>query len=163
MTLKDTIASCLVIALGVILALHFVFFWLYGGVFIHESNKVILSIETAMSVVIFSFGIERLLSSASKRLKLGASAISHGNMQGKISTAYTTSPSDLQIVRKAAIPNDTMAITILPKTTLLTDSDARYTENCTFKMSNNSTEDSGHVFIHTPRTEHAHSVHTEAT
>ncbi len=63
MTIKDTIASCLIIALGAILALHFALFWLYGGVFIHESNKVILSVETLMSVSILCFGVERLISS----------------------------------------------------------------------------------------------------
>ena len=64
MTVKDTIASCLIIALGAILALHFALFWVYGGVFIHESNKVILTVETVMSVAIIGFGLERLASSA---------------------------------------------------------------------------------------------------
>lgn len=63
MTVKDTIASCLIIALGAILVLHFALFWLYGGVFIHESNRVILTVETVMSVAILGFGIERLASS----------------------------------------------------------------------------------------------------
>jgi hypothetical protein len=64
MTVKDTIASCLIIALGAILALHFALFWVYGGVFIHETNKVILTVETVMSVAIIGFGLERLASSA---------------------------------------------------------------------------------------------------
>jgi len=64
MTVKDTIASCLIIALGAILALHFALFWVYGGVFIHESNKVILTVETVMSAAIIGFGLERLASSA---------------------------------------------------------------------------------------------------
>jgi hypothetical protein len=57
MTVKNTIASCLIIALGAILVLHFALFWIYGGVFIHESNKVILTVETVMSVAIIGFGM----------------------------------------------------------------------------------------------------------
>jgi len=64
MTVKDTLASCLIIALGAILALHFALFWLYGGVFIHESNKLILTIETVMSAAIIGFGLERLACAA---------------------------------------------------------------------------------------------------
>lgn len=67
MTLKDVVAFSLVIALGLILAIHFALFWIYGGVFIYESNKIILSLETLMSVTIIIFGIERLISSANGR------------------------------------------------------------------------------------------------
>ena len=63
MRLKGTLASILVIALGVILIVHFALFWIYGGVFIHESNKIILTMETFMSVIILGFGVERFLSS----------------------------------------------------------------------------------------------------
>ena len=64
MTLKEVVASCLVIALGIILIVHFALFWAYGGVFIYESNKIILTLETIMSVAIIGFGFERLLSSS---------------------------------------------------------------------------------------------------
>ena len=67
MGLKATLASCLVIALGLILAIHFTLFWMYGGVFIYESNKVLLSIETAMSFTIVGFGMERLINSTIRR------------------------------------------------------------------------------------------------
>jgi hypothetical protein len=160
MTLRDIIASCLVIALGVILALNFAFFWLYGGVFIYESNKAVLSIETAMSVAIFGFGIERLLCSANKKHEREASTISLSEAQEDISSEYIASTGDLQIVRKAAIPNGTMATLIPPKTTILIDSDSRYTENCTFKMSN-STEYSGHVIVHMTDTDHDYTRHNE--
>jgi hypothetical protein len=66
MTIRDVIAYCLVISLGIILAIHFVMFWVYGGVFIYEDNKTILILETMMSVAIFGFGIERLLNSAGR-------------------------------------------------------------------------------------------------
>jgi hypothetical protein len=62
MKLKDVIAYCLVISLGIILAMHFVLFWIFGGVFIYEDNKAVLLLETVMSVAILGFGIERLLS-----------------------------------------------------------------------------------------------------
>ena len=67
MTLKNVLASSLVIALGIILIIHFTLFWIYGGVFIYESNKVILSLETVMSVTIIGFGIERLIGTTNGR------------------------------------------------------------------------------------------------
>jgi hypothetical protein len=63
MTLKDVIAYCLVISLGLILAVHFALFWIYGGVFIYENNKVVLVLETVMSIAILCFGLERLIHS----------------------------------------------------------------------------------------------------
>jgi len=67
MTLKEVIASSLVIALGVILIIHFTLFWIYGGVFIYESNKIILALETLMSIGIIGFGFERLISIYSRK------------------------------------------------------------------------------------------------
>jgi hypothetical protein len=67
MTLKEVIASSLVIALGIILIIHFALFWIYGGVFIYESNKVILALETLMSIAIIGFGFERLFSIAGRK------------------------------------------------------------------------------------------------
>jgi len=67
--MKDVLASCLVIALGIILGVHFALFWMHGGVYIYESNKVILVLETVMSIAILGFGVERLLASASRRYK----------------------------------------------------------------------------------------------
>ena len=63
MTIKDVLASCLVISLGIILIVHFALFWVYGGVFIYENNKFILLVETLMSLAILGFGIERLMNS----------------------------------------------------------------------------------------------------
>ncbi|MEE8373305.1 MAG: hypothetical protein V3R87_06305 [Dehalococcoidia bacterium] len=65
MTLRNVVASSLVLALGIILVVHFALFWMYGGVFIYEDNKVILTLETIMSVSILGFGIERLVASYS--------------------------------------------------------------------------------------------------
>jgi len=67
MELKAALASCLVIALGLILAIHFTLFWMYGGVFIYESNKALLLIETVMSFTIIGFGMERLINSTLRR------------------------------------------------------------------------------------------------
>jgi hypothetical protein len=61
MTLKNVLASSLVIALGLILIVNFSLFWMYGGVFIYEDNKIILVMETLMSVTIICFGVERLI------------------------------------------------------------------------------------------------------
>jgi hypothetical protein len=67
MTLKEIMAYCLVVALGLILIIHFTLFWIYGGVFIYEHNKVILTLETLMSIGIICFGIERLISTSLRK------------------------------------------------------------------------------------------------
>jgi len=64
MALKNVVAFSLVISLGLILIVHFAMFWIYGGVFIYESNRIILALETLMSVTIIVFGIERLISAS---------------------------------------------------------------------------------------------------
>ena len=58
---KDVIAYCLVIAFGIVLISNFALFWIFGHVQIQETNLVILSLETAMSVLIIAFGLERLV------------------------------------------------------------------------------------------------------
>ena len=63
---KNAIASSLVISFGIILIIHFALFWAYGGVFIYENNKVVLLVETIMSLSIILFGVERLINSAGK-------------------------------------------------------------------------------------------------
>ena len=67
MSMKDVVAYCLVIAFGIILTAHFTLFWIYGALFICESNSIILAIETAMGVAILGFGVERLLSCSGSR------------------------------------------------------------------------------------------------
>ena len=69
MELKAALASCLVLASGLILAVHFILIWLYGGVFIHEGKKLLLLIETIMSFAIVGFGMERLINSTLRRHK----------------------------------------------------------------------------------------------
>ena len=58
--IRRTIASCLILALAVILGLHLAYFSTNGGVYIYEDNRVILAIEWVMTVGIFGFGIMRL-------------------------------------------------------------------------------------------------------
>jgi hypothetical protein len=78
MTLKEIMAYCLVLALGLILIIHFALFWIYGGVFIYEHNKIILTLETIMSIGIIGFGIERLIStSVTKENKEVSVSLSH--------------------------------------------------------------------------------------
>jgi hypothetical protein len=81
MTLKEIIAYCLVVALGLILIIHFALFWVYGGVFIYESNKIILALETLMSIGIIGFGFERLISTSAKKYNKEASAVSNAKVQ----------------------------------------------------------------------------------
>jgi hypothetical protein len=81
MTLKEVIAYCLVVALGLILIIHFILFWVYGGVFIYESNKIILALETLMSIGIIGFGFERLIRTSGKKYNKEASAVPHTKAQ----------------------------------------------------------------------------------
>ena len=85
MTLKDVLASSLVIALGIILIVHFTLFWIYGGVFIYESNKIILALETAMSITIIGFGFERLISTSTKKYIRKAPAVSNAKAKKQVS------------------------------------------------------------------------------
>jgi len=64
---KETIAYCLVIAFGLVLIFHFTLLWIGGGIFIHEQNKIILALETIMSISIIGFGIERLISTSGRK------------------------------------------------------------------------------------------------
>ena len=151
MTIKDVIASCLVIALGIILVIHFAFFWVYGGVYIYESNKVILLLETVMSITILGFGVERLLASAKERDKGEALDFHHEMGQKQASTEHATSPSFLQAGKKAATPTATAATMMPGMTTLQIDSSADYMENCSFNMADC-----------TPDAERELTAHTEA-
>jgi hypothetical protein len=90
MTLKEIMAYCLVVALGLILIIHFTLFWIYGGVFIYEHNKIILALETLMSIGIIGFGIERLISTSVRKENKKA-AVSFGNKTLKrVNTEYLT-------------------------------------------------------------------------
>ena len=85
-------ASCLVVALGLILIIHFTLFWIYGGVFIYESNKIILALETLMSIGIIGFGFERLISvSVRKEHKEAAVSLSN-KTQKQVNSEYLTTP-----------------------------------------------------------------------
>lgn len=159
MTLKNVIASSLVIALGAILILHFILFWMYGGVFIYESNKVILSIETVMSLAIFSFGVERLLNSATESYKRETPATSPD--KGQVYTEHVTSPSFLRASENATTSTNTAATTTPRITALLTESGTDHTENTCFEMPN-CTQAAGIILIPTPDAEHESGAHTEA-
>ncbi len=159
MTIKDAVASCLVIALGIILVVHFALFWVYGGVYIYESNKVILLLETVMSIAILAFGVQRLLTSANERYEEGPLDIHHemgqeqapDGAQGQAPTEHATSPSFLQAGKKAATPTATAAAMMPGMTTLLIDSSADYMENCSFNVSDL-----------TPDAEREPTAHTDA-
>jgi hypothetical protein len=142
MTLKDVIAYCLVISLGIILAIHFALFWVYGGVFIYEDNKFILTIETVMSIAILIFGIERLLRSAQEKAPQEVSAVYRENIREQEGAdRQAISPSLLHTGQEVTATSATMA-TISPGiNNLLVDSDAGYIESIAFKLSD-STETS---------------------
>jgi hypothetical protein len=111
MSLKDVIASCLVIALGIILAVHFAMFWIYGGVFVYESNKIILIIETAMSIAIMGFGLERLISYANASNRQQRPAEQTGRLSHQISATHLLSPAGLMLSEQPSVPAATTAST----------------------------------------------------
>lgn len=84
MSLKNIVAFSLVVALGVILVVHFVLFWIYGGVFIYEDNKIILALETLMSITIIGFGLERLVNSYKSQIQLSSNHATHKVVDNKI-------------------------------------------------------------------------------
>ena len=59
--LRKLVSSCLVLSMGIILAYHFYLFWTVGSVIIEEPNRVILLIESMISLAIIAFGLELLL------------------------------------------------------------------------------------------------------
>jgi len=147
MTAKDAIASCLVISLGTILALHFALFWLYGGVFIHESNRAILAIETVMSIAIFIFGIERLVSSANSKRRERMSAISELKTRVPYFTDHVVSPPFPREIEQVGVFAATAA-TLMPATTALhIESDTRYMNECSHQMSK-QTDDYSDISFH---------------
>lgn len=92
-TLKEVISSCLVVALGLILIIHFTLFWIYGGVFIYEHNKIILALETLMSVGIIGFGIERLISTSVRKETKERTAVNFSSKsQRQANTGYLIQP-----------------------------------------------------------------------
>lgn len=88
MTLKEIMAYCLVVALGLILIIHFTLFWIYGGVFIYEHNKIILALETIMSIGIIGFGIERLISTSIRKENKEPAVSLVNKAQKQVNTEY---------------------------------------------------------------------------
>jgi len=69
MKLRHIMAGFLVVALAIILLIHFSLMWIYGWIAIGEDNKYILSAETIMSVGVLLFGMDfiRVAVSATKQ------------------------------------------------------------------------------------------------
>jgi hypothetical protein len=148
MSVKDTIASCLIIALGAILALHFALFWLYGGVFIHESNKIILTVETVMSAAILVFGVERLASSANPGRQRPVSR-SATTMHRASVVRGTASPASLKYCQ-AHTPGCTAATEIAGTAGLLLSSTTSAEGNTTEAVRHSAESDSGVLVRLTP-------------
>ena len=65
--MREFLGDSLIIALGVILAIHFTALWFVDGLLIYENNQVIKGIETAGSYFIIFFGFERFRDDARRR------------------------------------------------------------------------------------------------
>jgi hypothetical protein len=115
MSLKDVIASCLVIALGIILAIHFAMFWMYGGVFIYESNKIILIVETTMSIAIMGFGLERLLSYANASNRQRGPAEQTDPRSHHVPATRMALPAHLRPSERPPVPAAATASTTVPR------------------------------------------------
>jgi hypothetical protein len=159
MTVKNTIASCLIIALGAILVLHFALFWIYGGVFIHESNKVILTVETVMSVAIIGFGMERFASSAiSNRSR---PAISSDRSPHDQSITVPSSPTRAPGSR-AASAGYAAATAVTAAGSLLFSSDSSNADSRTHGIYD-STEGGSGILVRLTQMEHEPTVDTSGT
>ena len=95
LTLKEIMAYCLVVALGLILIIHFALFWIYGGVFIYEHNKIILALETLMSIGIIGFGIERLISTSLRKENKQTAVSLSNKAQKQVNAEYLIPPKHL--------------------------------------------------------------------
>ncbi len=92
MTLREIMAYCLVLALGLILIIHFILFWMYGGVFIYEHNKIILALETFMSIGIIGLGIERLISASIRKETKERTSVYFSSKGQQVNTEYLGQP-----------------------------------------------------------------------
>ena len=59
--MKEVIGDSLVIGLSAALLWHFSNIWRYGQHLIQEPNIIILSLETAMLLIIFAFGVYKFV------------------------------------------------------------------------------------------------------
>jgi len=59
--IKEVIGDSLVIGMSAALLWHFSNIWRYGQHLIQEPNIIILSLETAMLLLIFAFGVYKLV------------------------------------------------------------------------------------------------------
>jgi len=59
--MKEVISDSLVIGMSAALLWHFSNIWRYGQHLIQEPNIIILSLETAMLLIIFAFGVYKLV------------------------------------------------------------------------------------------------------
>lgn len=147
MTLKNVVASSLVIALGVILIVHFAMFWIYGGVFIYENNRIILAVETVMSIAILSFGIERLVSSASEKTRQVIPVMSTNKAQRQASFRPAAISSFIQTSRDVSLRPNHVRPMMPGATTMLTENIPDYIEKYHYEMSN-STQTASDILIH---------------
>jgi len=69
MNIKDLVIDLLIISLSAALLWHFSNIWRYGQHLIQEPNIVILSLETAGSLLILAFGVSKYISDLRKGLK----------------------------------------------------------------------------------------------
>lgn len=65
--MKELVAYLLIISFGIILLLHFILIWIWGGVWIYEHSRINLFLESMMSIAIIILGIERALNKIYRR------------------------------------------------------------------------------------------------
>ncbi len=63
---KEVLGDILLLVLGSWLLFHFVMFWLYGWVFVGESSKPWLAVETTMALLVIVLGFDRLIEHSGK-------------------------------------------------------------------------------------------------
>lgn len=66
---RDYAAYFMVVGFGIVLLVCFIVLWIYGEFKAYEYNHIVLGFETAVSMIIFSLGVERL-HNLRKRIKM---------------------------------------------------------------------------------------------
>jgi len=141
MKIKDVIASCLIISLGIILVGHFILFWIYGGVFIYENNKIVLFAETIMSIAILGFGIERLLTTGSTRDYQEVSAMYNDELSEQDYTGRIDTPDMASGEKAQTSATDTMSALRPNIINMSVGNSDKYIDSLSYEGSHNSLDE----------------------
>ena len=68
--MNSVITYGMIVGMSGALLAHFICIWIYGRIYIHEPNLLILTLETAFFIMVLGFGFGRFVASLRKPKKL---------------------------------------------------------------------------------------------